>query len=295
MLIVMQQNADETAIDNVINLIRQKGLQEHLSRGKERTIIGAVGDERVFNPHEIEQLPQVEKAIRVVNDWRIISREALTTDTIITIRGIKFGGNQQQIIVSLDSNTTTNQLPENCQTVLLDPFYVSDNPYTPTPNNNETEITRQLNNIITQHHQNNHIVAVRVRDSRHIQAALNAQTDLIYLGGELLANRHILHETGNLNIPAIICKDTHHSIRDWLVAAEQVALKGNQHIILGEAGTLNLHNNHPRLDVDAIATVKQISHLPVLANISGLSHRYMPQTTLTQVAKAAGADIIIIK
>ena len=127
----------------------------------------------------------------------------------------------------------------------------------------------------------------------HIQAALNAEADLLYLGGELINNRYLLHELGSLNVPVVVCKDIHHTVRDWLIAAEQIALRGNQHILLGEAGTLSLHSAPARLDVEAIAQAKQQSHLPVLANISTLAHRHMPVATLRRLAIAAGADVII--
>ena len=116
---------------------------------------------------------------------------------------------------------------------------------------------------------------------------------MLYLGGELINNRHILHELGSLNVPVVVCKDIHHTVRDWLIAAEQIALRGNQHILLGEAGTLSLHSAPVRLDVEAIAQAKQQSHLPVLANISTLAHRHMPVATLRRLAIAAGADVII--
>lgn len=48
MIIVMQPHASEDAVQNVVQFIRAQGLTEHLSRGTEHTIIGAVGDERVF-------------------------------------------------------------------------------------------------------------------------------------------------------------------------------------------------------------------------------------------------------
>lgn len=83
-------------------------------------------------------------------------------------------------------------------------------------------------------------------------------------------------------------------MRDWLVAAEQIVLRGNQHVILGEAGTLNLHSAQLRLDVDAIAQARQLSHLPVLADISQLAHRYMPKETLIALARAAGANIVVV-
>ena len=157
----------------------------------------------------------------------------------------------------------------------------------------EADIARQLQHCGAHWHRAQKAVAVRIRDSAHIQAALNAEADLLYLGGELINNRHILHELGSLNVPVVVCKDIHHTVRDWLIAAEQIALRGNQHILLGEAGTLSLHSAPVRLDVEAIAQAKQQSHLPVLANISTLAHRHMPVATLRRLAIAAGADVII--
>lgn len=296
MIIVMQANAEETSIENVIRVIRQQGLSEHVSRGTEHVIIGAVGDERVFDVAQFERLPQVQKAMRIVQDWRIISREAWAEDTQFTIRGIAFGGKQLQWMQAISPENDTT-LPDNmgtAQSVLLDPFYLPDNPYTAAASLNENDIAAQLPQLIAAQHEIQRAVAIRVRDSRHIQAALNAQADLLYLGGEMLTNRVLLHEIGSLNVPTILCKATHHNVRDWLVAAEQVVMRGNQHLILGEAGTLNLHNpNHLRLDVDAIAAARQLSHLPVLANIAHLSHRQMPIAILRQLAQAAGAQIIV--
>lgn len=313
MIIVMQPHADETAIEQVIQTIRARGLSEHISRGTEHVIIGAVGDERVFDEAEFERLPQVQKAMRIMNDWRMISREAWADNTTFTIRGIAFGGEQTQFMQALPSDTTafrqpsvpipdfTNQsasnfaeLPETTNSVLLDPFFIPDNPYAHSGSLKDEEIAEQLIQEITSQHKQNRAVAVRVRDSLHIQAALNAQADLLYLGGEMLTNRHLLHEIGSLNVPTILCKATHHSVRDWLVAAEQIVLRGNQLVILGEAGTLNLHSAYLRLDVDAIAAAKKLSHLPVLANISHLAHRQMDKDTLLRLAQAAGADIIVI-
>ena len=53
MIIVMGKNASQESVEGVIGFIRNKGLKEHVSRGEERTIIGAVGGERVFRPNEL--------------------------------------------------------------------------------------------------------------------------------------------------------------------------------------------------------------------------------------------------
>ena len=262
-----------------------------------------------------------------MQDWRIISREAWADDSQIIIRGIPFGGtNAPQTIAYIGSlktagfnevktgkasscaaeteggNETETSKPQShaaeisevhALAVLLDPFYLTANPYAPDNNAGEADIARQLQHCGAHWHRAQKAVAVRIRDSAHIQAALNAEADLLYLGGELINNRHILHELGSLNVPVVVCKDIHHTVRDWLIAAEQIALRGNQHILLGEAGTLSLHSAPVRLDVEAIAQAKQQSHLPVLANISTLAHRHMPVATLRRLAIAAGADVII--
>ena len=48
-----------------------------------------------------------------------------------------------------------------------------------------------------------------------------------------------------------------------------------------------------RLDVDAIVRVRQLSHLPVLANIIRLWHNDMPQPILHRLAVAAGANAVV--
>ena len=110
MIIVMQPHASEDAVQNVVQFIRAQGLTEHLSRGTEHTIIGAVGDERVFDAAQIEALPEVERAIRIMQDWRIISREAWADDSQIIIRGIPFGGtNAPQTIAYIGSLKTAGR------------------------------------------------------------------------------------------------------------------------------------------------------------------------------------------
>ena len=284
MIIVMQRQATETQISNVISFIRGRGLHEHLSRGAERTIIGAVGDERVFEPRELEALAGVEKAMRILQDWRIISRESQPEDTVITVRGQNFGGNHFHIVDSMNGT----RLPERAN-VFIDPFYQAFSPYSTVP---QTNISMQQQ--IKQAHAANKPVWLRIRDVRQLEPALQAEADIIYLGGELMSNRTLLNEVGCLNIPVVLCKDKHHQVDEWLIAAEHIALKGNHHLMLGEAGTLSLERNAPyRLDVEAIVKARQITHLPIVANISRLAHAYMDSATLMQLAQAAGAHIVI--
>lgn len=292
MIIVMRPGADEADIRTVVDLIRARGLSEHISRGAERTIIGAVGDERVFEPQEIMALRGVEKAMRVLHNWRIISRETQARTSHIRVRGLVFGDTMQLIRpLSADAITTAN-VP---QALFADPFFLPGTPYSEAARQGEHSRIRQMQADVRRAHEAGCAVLLRIRDVRQIEAALQAQADVLYLGGELMTNRALQEEVGRLNTPLVLCKDKHHQVDDWLTAAEHIALKGNHHIMLGEAGTLSLTQHAPyRLDVDAICQAKQLSHLPVLANILRLSHTHMPAAVLQALASAAGADAVIV-
>jgi 3-deoxy-7-phosphoheptulonate synthase len=92
MIIVMTRYAQDEQIQAVVDKIRAAGLSEHVSRGTERTIIGAVGDERVFSPDAFALMPGVERAMRVVKEYRIVSREVHPADSVVQVRGLSIGG-----------------------------------------------------------------------------------------------------------------------------------------------------------------------------------------------------------
>ena len=53
MIVVMQPDAGEAAIAAVEAKIRAEGLGVHVSRGTERTLIGAIGDERKLDARDV--------------------------------------------------------------------------------------------------------------------------------------------------------------------------------------------------------------------------------------------------
>ena len=50
MIIVMNNSATDEEIDFVVSRIKEKGLDASISKGTEKTVIGAVGDERLLDP-----------------------------------------------------------------------------------------------------------------------------------------------------------------------------------------------------------------------------------------------------
>lgn len=301
MIIVMQAGADEASVQAVVSAIRSRGLSEHLSRGSERVIIGAVGDERVFDPAQFEGMAQVEKAIRIVHDWRLVSREVRPQGTVVSANGVRFGDGSLKILAEADAGSlkadngdggTVPAAAADADALLFDSFRLNPNPYAPDAAHDSKAAERALARATAACRAAGKAAVVRIRAAAQIEAALSADADMLYLGGEMLADRHLQQLAGSLNLPLVLCKGRGDSVRDWLMAAERTFLRGNPHLILGEAGTLALGGGL-RLDIEAIAEAKALSHLPVLADLRRLSRPYLGADLLQRLAQTAGADAVI--
>ena len=87
MMIVMHADATQEQISSVVARVEESGLQVHLSRGAERTVIGVVGDSRKIQPENYMHLAGIEQIMRITRPYKIASREFIPEDT-----KVEFGG-----------------------------------------------------------------------------------------------------------------------------------------------------------------------------------------------------------
>ena len=93
MIVVMQQNTETKNIEAVVKRVEELGYKVHLSRGEARTIIGIIGaDEHLINQSTFEAMDGVEKTMRVMQPYRVASRDFSRENTVIDINGVKVGG-----------------------------------------------------------------------------------------------------------------------------------------------------------------------------------------------------------
>src|SRR6202158_480534 len=110
MTVVRHPDAVDAEIDAVEAKIRAHGLAVHISRGTERTLIGAVGDERKLDPEMFDPMPGVEKSMHIVKQYKIVAREWHKANTIIDVAGVPIGGKTVQIIAGPCSVETGPQM-----------------------------------------------------------------------------------------------------------------------------------------------------------------------------------------
>ncbi len=120
--------------------------------------------------------------------------------------------------------------------------------------------------------------------------------DVIQIGTRNMFNYTLLRELGKVDKPVMLKRGFSARIEEWLQAAEYILLGGNEKVILCERGIRTFETEmRNTLDLASLSLVKQLSHLPVIADPSqGTGVRSLVQP-MSLAAVAAGANGLMIE
>jgi len=299
MIIVMNNSATDEEINFVVSRIKEKGLDANISKGTEKTVIGAVGDERLLDPKLLDNLPGVEQALRIVKPYKIVAREWHPEDTVIEINGHPIGGKNIQVISGPCSVETPDQMKNAAEGVKAagvkimrgGAFKPRTSPYSFQGTGFEgLEMFREAADnaglpIVTE-----------LLDVRHLDKFLEQKVDVIQIGTRSMQNFELLREVGRLKVPVILKRGMSATISEWLMAAEYIASGGNHNIIFCERGIRTFETYYRNvLDVTAIPVLKKETHLPVIIDPSHSGGKAWMVAALSRAGIAAGADGLLVE
>ena len=87
-------NITEERIEEIVQYIEKSGVQAHVSRGTDRTVIGIIGKAEPTLAEHLRQMKGVENVIKISKSYKLASRDFHPDDTVIEIKGVKIGGEQ---------------------------------------------------------------------------------------------------------------------------------------------------------------------------------------------------------
>jgi 3-deoxy-7-phosphoheptulonate synthase len=299
MIIVMQPDAGADQIEAVEAKIRAHGLEVHVSRGTERTLIGAVGDERKLDPEMFDPMPGVEKSMHIVKQYKMVAREWHKANTVIDVAGIPIGGNTVQVIAGPCSVETIPQMEAaaagakagGARLMRGGAFKPRTSPY--AFQGRGVEGLEMLRSSADAH---GLPIVTELMDVRMLDAFLEYDVDVIQIGTRNMQNFDLLKEVGRIRKPVILKRGMSATINEWLMAAEYIAAGGNHNIIFCERGIRTFETAYRNvLDVTAIPVLKRETHLPVIVDPSHAGGKAWMVPALSSAAVAAGADGLLIE
>jgi len=134
-----------------------------------------------------------------------------------------------------------------------------------------------------------------VMDTRKVELVAR-HADVIQVGARNMHNYALLREVGRAKKPVLLKRGLAATIDELLWSSEYVLSEGNGDVILCERGIRTFETQtRNTLDISAVPLVRQMSHLPVVVDVSHAAGRKDILAALARAAIAAGANGVMVE
>ncbi len=299
MIINMHQDATSFDIDNVVAFVESQGWQVHLSQSTGRTVIGLQGRGQAIDPFHLGQMPGVRETVPVTQKFKLGSRAFRPEDTRFTVQNVEIGGPQILVIAGPCSVESREQLLETAHAVKeAGAHFLRGGAFKPrtSPYSFQGLGEKGLEILAEAREQTGMGIVTEVMSPDKVRL-VSIYADVLQIGARNMQNYDLLNAVGQIHKPVLLKRGMSATISDLLMAAEYILRHGNNRVMLCERGIRTYDNKYSRntFDVTAIPLLKELSHLPVIADPSHAIgvRRHVDSVTLSGVA--AGADGLIIE
>ena len=298
MVVVMQERATDDQVQKVIAQLVEMGFDVHRSTGALRTVLGAVGGNRQFDPGLIQVLDGVQEVLRITEPYKLASRTFRAENTVISVGDVRIGGDEVVVMAGPCSAENEEQVEAAAAAVKRagakilrgGAFKPRSSPYSFQGLGEEG--LRLLRSAADRH---NLKLVSEVMDLSQIEL-IEKYSDILQVGARNMQNFTLLRELGRTRTPVLLKRGISATIEEWLLSAEYILAGGNTNVMLCERGIRTFESyTRNTLDVSAIPVIHKLSHLPIIADPSHGSGRRDMVASMARAAVAAGADGLIIE
>lgn len=298
MIVIMNPNATMRDKSAVIARAEDLGFKVHLSEGKERTIIGIIGNDRVINREQIELMTGVERVVPILKPFKLASREFKASDTMFPLGTHTIGGDEIMIMAGPCSVESRNQIIETAiackeagaHVLRGGAFKPRTSPYAFQGLGEEglkyLAEAREITGLP---------IVTEVMEPGLVPLVCE-YADVLQIGARNMQNYALLHAAGESQHPVLLKRGMSSLIEEWLMCAEYILSHGNTRVMLCERGIRTFETyTRNTFDINAIPVAKQLSHLPVVADPSHATGKWEYVAAAAKASIAAGADGVIIE
>jgi 3-deoxy-7-phosphoheptulonate synthase len=299
MLVVMQHGATPDEVRRVVETMEELGYQARPMPGAQRTAVGLVGNDGRVDATRLAALPGVKEIIHVTQPYKQVSREWRPESTVVELPGgIKIGGADVVVIAGPCSVESEKQILEAARLVRdAGATMLRGGAFKPrtSPSSFQGLGKKGLRLLAQAREETGLLIVTEALDTDTVDVVAE-HADVIQIGARNMQNFSLLKRAGRCGRPVLLKRGIAATITELLLSAEYLLAEGNHDVILCERGIRGFDNATRNVfDVTAIPVVKELSHLPIVADPSHGTGRRSKVTPMARAAVAAGADGVLIE
>jgi len=299
MIIVLKPGTSDADIADVCRRIEGMGLRAHVSRGEQRTVVGAIGDDRFKTRLQaLEALECVESLVPILQPFKLASREVHPADTVVEVDGVAVGGPRLTVMAGPCSVESEAQLRAVAEGVKAGGAHVlrggAFKPRT-SPYAFQGLEEEGLRLLAEARKRTGLPVVTEVLEPDKVEVVAE-YADILQIGARNAQNFSLLKEVGQCGKPVLLKRGMATTIKEFLLSAEYVLAGGNGNVILCERGIRTFETSTRfTLDLNAIPVIKKLSHLPVIVDPSHGTGHWEYVGPMAKAGIACGADGLLIE
>ena len=297
MIAVIKQGTTEKQIENLSQWLRSQGLDVHLSKGKEHTIIGLVGDTSKIDADLLASLEIIDTVKRISEPFKNANRKFHPDDTVIDIGSTSVGGSVFSIIAGPCSVESEEQVVEIARAVKKSgATMLRGGAFKPrtSPYDFQGLKADGIEYLIKAKKETGLPIVTEIMNANHLD--LFDDVDVIQVGARNMQNFELLKELGKTRKTILLKRGLANTLKEFLMSADYMMAGGNENIILCERGIRTFETyTRNTLDLSAVPMLQELSHLPIIVDPShatGIAKLFKP---LSLAAAAVGADGLMIE
>ncbi len=298
MIIVMKPQAKAESIERVKQLIESKGLDAHISAGREVTIIGVVGDKSKLQDQNLEIFEDVDKIVSVTETYKLANKKFHPEPSKVQVGNVIIGGGSLVIMSGPCAVESKEQLLSTAHAIKKAGAQIlRGGAYKPrtSPYAFQGLEEEGLQYMKEAREETGLPVICEVTSLEAIEAAVK-YVDMLQIGARNMQNFYLLKEAGKSGLPVLLKRGLSATIDEWLNASEYILAEGNPNVVLCERGIRTFETaTRNTLDISAIPVIKEKSHLPIIVDPSHATGVRAYVKPLAKSSIAVGADGLMIE
>ena len=294
MIIVLKPRTTEENLNRVIKMVETKGLEAHVVRGEEMTIIGCIGDTVRIDPRLFEVDQSVDKVMHVQEPYKLANRAFHPEDTIVDVSGIPVGGGHMAMIAGPCSVESEEQVIDVAKAVKeAGANMLRGGAFKPrtSPYSFQGLGLEGLEMLCRAKEETGLPIVTELMSGEYLDI-FDEKVDLIQIGARNMQNFDLLKQLGRTKRPILLKRGLNATYEEWIMSAEYIMASGNENVILCERGVRTFETyTRNTLDLQAIPVLKKMTHLPVVVDPSHAGGKWWLVDTMAKAALAAKAAI----
>ena len=297
MVVIMKPGASDDDIRRVVENIQAHGMDADVSRGKETTVIGIIGDEREVDFASLGALPHVDRAIPILKPFKYVSRDVCPADRVVNVEGVEIGKDLVFIAgpCSVEDEDTTLRIAQQVQEAGANIFRGGAYKPRTSPWSFQGLREKGLKILSKVRRETGLPICTEIVDTSNIDT-VGEHTDIYQVGMRNMRNYALLTRLGKTDKPVLLKRGDSATLNEWLAAADYIVRNGNENVILCERGIRTFETyTRNTLDLNAVVGAKIESCLPVIVDPSHGTGKANMVSAMSKAAIAAGADGLMLE